>query len=83
MIWFFQRAGEELRVVTRFDRSSNEYVVGVEWPDQPPQEERYSDYAAFNRRVQDLHGQLLESAWLQSSAPELLQDGWRGPISRG
>ena len=81
MVWFFQRAGLEMRIVTRFDRSSREYVVEVEWPNRPAAIERYADYEAFNSRVQKLQVELLESRWEPHGMPALIADGWRGPTS--
>jgi hypothetical protein len=81
VIWFFQRAGAEMQVVTRFDQSSGDYIVEVAWPDRDKTIERYAEYEAFNRRVQRLHTELLESRWLQNGTPALISDGWRGPSS--
>jgi hypothetical protein len=81
VIWFFQRAGAEMRVVTRFDQTSGDYVVEVEWPDRDRTSERFADYDAFNQRVQRLHAELLESRWMQNGTPALISDGWRGPSS--
>lgn len=83
MIWFFHRAGAEMRVVTRFDQTSGEYVVEVEWPGRDKVLERYTDYDAFNQRVQRLHMELIESRWTQHGTPAIITDGWRGPTSRG
>jgi hypothetical protein len=81
VIWFFTRADEAMRVVTRFDQSAQEYIVEVEWPARQSVVERYADYSAFNQRVQQLHVELLESRWVQNGQPSLIADGWRGPIS--
>jgi hypothetical protein len=81
VIWFFQRAGIEMRVVTRFDQHAGDYVVEVEWPDKDKAIERYGDYDTFNQRVQRLQLELLESRWMQNGTPALLSDGWRGPTS--
>ncbi|HUE87289.1 MAG TPA: hypothetical protein VMO26_14540 [Vicinamibacterales bacterium] len=81
MIWFFERAGVEMRVVTRVDQRAGDYVVEVEWPDQDKTVERYVEYDDFNRRVQQLHIELLERRWVQQGTPTVLTDGWRGPSS--
>jgi hypothetical protein len=81
VIWFFQRADEEMRVITRFDRNSEEYVVEIEWPQRDKIIERYTDYGAFNVRVQRLHMELLESRWAQNGTPAVMNDGWRGPVT--
>jgi hypothetical protein len=81
VIWFFQRSGAEMRVVTRVDQHAGDYVVEVEWPDRDKAIERYAEYNAFNQRVQQLHRELLESRWIQQGIPTLMTDGWRGPTS--
>ena len=82
VIWFFQRTGAQMRVVTRFDQLANAYVVEIESPAPDRIVERYADYDAFNERVQRLHLELLESRWVQQGPPTLITDGWRGPTSR-
>ena len=72
-----------MRVITRFDKSSEEYVVEIEWPQRDTVVERYHDYTAFNQRVQKLHIELLESRWEQHGMPSVMADGWRGPTSGG
>ena len=71
-----------MRVITRFDKTSGEYVVEVEWPQRDKIVERYADYGDFNARVQRLHMELLESRWEQNRTPAVMADGWRGPTSR-
>jgi hypothetical protein len=70
-----------MRVVTRFDQTTSDYIVEVEWPGRDRTIERYVDYDAFNRRVQRLHTELLESRWIQDGGPAFISDGWRGPTS--
>jgi hypothetical protein len=82
MIWFFTRSGEELRVTTRFDNATTEFVVEIEWPDGPAQTERYTDAAEFDARVRHLQNELVEAHWEQAGRPAVLATGWRGPFSR-
>lgn len=70
-----------MRVVTRVDQTSGDYVVEVEWPDRDKTIERYADHEAFSQRVQRLHMELLESRWMQDGTPSFISDGWRGPTS--
>jgi hypothetical protein len=82
VIWFFERSGEQMRVTTRFDNATQEYIVEIEWADRGNELERYADFATFDKRVQSLHVQLLESQWTQAGPPGIIADGWRGPTSR-
>lgn len=79
MVWFFHRSGQDMRVVTRFDRRSEEYVLEVHWADRPPEHERFASFEAFNQRVQALQAELTGNRWMQSGPPALLAHGWRGP----
>jgi hypothetical protein len=47
MIWFFARGNEAVRVETRFDNASREYVLEIDWANRPLEVERYRDHAAF------------------------------------
>jgi hypothetical protein len=82
VIWFFERSGEKMRVTTRFDNATREYVVEIESADRGNELERYTDFGAFDKRVQALHVELLESQWTQAGPPGIIADGWRGPTSR-
>ena len=35
MVWFFARGNDSVRVETRFDNSSREFVLEVAWADRP------------------------------------------------
>ena len=81
MVWFYRRSGEALRIETRFDSATNEYVLEVAWPGRPVVTERVSDPDAFETRVLALERQLDEERWQQDGSPEILLHGWRGVIS--
>jgi hypothetical protein len=77
MVWFFTRGPEKLKAETRFDNTTREYVLTLEWPDGRSQTERFPDTAAFQRRLDTLKQQLDAERWNQEGAPMLLPDGWR------
>ena len=81
MVWFYERSGGALRVETRFDSVTNEYVLEVAWPGRPVETERFSDTDAFEARVLALEGQLDAEHWKQVGSPEILPHGWRGAIT--
>ena len=70
-----------MRIVTRFDGGSAEYIVEIQVAGRDTKEERYTDFDGFNRRVQKLQTELLESRWVQNGTPAIMRDGWRGPTS--
>jgi hypothetical protein len=81
MIWLFERGDEVVRLETRVDNASGEYVLVSTWADSPPRIERYRDYAKYQARVLALEGQLAADHWTQVGGPTILSDGWRGPMS--
>jgi hypothetical protein len=81
MVWFYKRSGEALRIETRFDSATNEYVLDVAWPGRPVVTERFGDTRAFEARVLALEQALEEEHWQQAGGPEILPHGWRGPVT--
>lgn len=81
MIWLFERGDEVLRLETRIDNASGEYVLVSTWADSAPRIERFHDYAEYQARLLALEGQLAVDHWTQVGSPTILSDGWRGPLS--
>lgn len=77
MIWIFERGEEALRLETRYDSVSGEYVLVVVWGHRPTETERYRERAAFDARVRGLEQQLAAEHWTQVGSPTILRDGWR------
>ena len=80
MVWFYRRSDQALRIETRFDSATNEYVLEVALPGRPVMTERLSDTSDFETRVLALERQLDEEQWQQVGSPEILPHGWRGVI---
>lgn len=80
MVWLYEREGGSLRVETRFDSATNEFVLEVTWPGKSPESERFRNIDGFKTRVLALEQQLDASRWTQVGSPEILPHGWRGPI---
>jgi hypothetical protein len=81
MIWRFERGDEVVRVETRVDNASAEYVVEIAWAGRPAETERFQDNAAFRTRILQLESQLAGEHWTQVGGPTLSWDGWRGPVT--
>ena len=81
MVWFYKRSNEALRIETRFDSVTDEYVLEVAWPGRPVVTERFGGNVAFEARVLALEQELEEGHWQQSGSPEILPHGWRGPVT--
>ena len=81
MVWFFARGNDSVRVETRFDNSSREFVLEVAWADRGLETERFTDLAAFQARVLTVEAQLEAGDFAQVGDPEILPHGWRGPFT--
>lgn len=80
MIWLFERGADVLRLETRVDNASGEYVLVSTWTEGPPQVERFRDFGTYEARILALEAKLAAEQWLQVGSPTILFDGWRGPI---
>lgn len=80
MIWLFERGAEVLRLETRVDNTSGEYVLVSTWTEGASEIERFRDYAAYEARIHALEARLAAEHWVQVGSPTILSDGWRGPI---
>jgi hypothetical protein len=81
MVWFFSRGNDSVKVETRFDNSSREFVLEVAWGDRPVEAERFAELSTFQARVLAVEAELEAGAWAQVGNPEILPHGWRGPFT--
>jgi len=81
MVFFFSRGGAKVRLETRFDNATREYVLDIVWPDRASEVERFHNTDEFQARLTVLEEQLAADHWTQVGSPELLPSGWRGPMS--
>ena len=80
MIWLFERGDDVVRLETRFENATGEYVVVIAWAAREAETERFSDYDTFHARILALETQLDAEHWAQAGSPTILPRGWRGPI---
>ena len=76
MLWIYERSNETLRIETRFDNDTTEYLLIIHWPDGTEQAERFSSGASFQLRLESLEQQLETEEW-QSRGVRTLRDGWK------
>lgn len=76
MIWLFQSGTQAIRIETRYDRESSEYVLIREERDGVRQIERFRTEVAFRSRLEALEQQFETDDWTRTG-PFLLSDGWR------
>jgi len=78
MIWMFERGKDSLRLETRYDNASAEFVLIRHQLTGDPQVERFGNEMAFRRRLEVLEQQLTADRWtLQEGGPILLREGWK------
>jgi hypothetical protein len=81
MIWLFERGDEVVRLETRIDSITKEYVIAIAWHGRPDEIERYPDVSSFRTRIVELERQLTSEHWCQTpGSPTLLAEVWRGPF---
>ena len=80
MVWFYRSTNGELRIETRFNETTGEYVLDLAWPGQPPQTECFDNEDAFRARTIALEHQLENEHWTQVGTRQVLPHGWRGPM---
>ena len=76
MLWFFEREAQSLRLETRYDNDSSEYVVIVHWPDGREETERFTDQDTYRRRLVELENRLETDHWSRQGPPVVLPNGW-------
>ncbi len=77
MLWFFERNDESLKIETRYDNDTSEYVVIVRYPDGHEQAERFTNGNEFGRWLKTFERNLELQQWTRHGAgPVFLPDGW-------
>jgi hypothetical protein len=79
MIWFFKRGQDVVRLETRMEPVTAEYVLTIIWADNRETIERYQTVDAFTKRLLILETQLANERWSQSDSPKILLEPWRRP----
>ena len=77
MIWMFEREPDEtLRLETRYDNDTAEFVLIMHRPSGGQQVERFRDMVTFRERLEVVETQLAADRWSQQG-PVFLHDGWK------
>jgi len=77
MVWLFERSGESLRLETRYDSGTGDYVLIIHRQDGAAQVEHFKDETVFRARLAALESQLRTDRWTAAGPPVLLKDGWK------
>jgi len=76
MLWFFDRGDECLRVETRHDNDTSEFVATVDYPDGSQRVERFGTVGDFRDWLIAFERLLREERWTGRSGPIVLPYGW-------
>ena len=76
MIWFFSRKNQHIRLETRYDNDTSEFVVAIERPDGRRETERFSDLVAYRKRLVALEEQCEAEHWTPSGLPLIVPEGF-------
>ena len=75
MLWFFEREDLSLRLETRYDNQTSEFIVTVQWPDGRMQTERFADLEAC-RGWLAVFDETIEAEQWKPKGPVILPYGW-------
>lgn len=76
MLWFFERDDESLRLETRYDNDTSEFVVIVRHPDGREETERFSDGNEYRAWLDTFERSLEHQHWTRPGGPVIMPDGW-------
>ena len=79
MIWLYERDNESIRLETRYDNDTREYVVVVHYPDGRQLTERFPNPEACREWLLSLENNLDAEDWVRRGPPMILPDGWPKP----
>jgi hypothetical protein len=76
MLWFFDREDEALRLETRYDNDTSEFVAVVHYPDGQVHQKRFTDSNEFRAWLETFERNLGVQHWVARSGPLILPYGW-------
>lgn len=76
MIWFFERESESLRVETRYDNDTSEFVAIVRYADGREQTHRFTKMDEFRAWLVAFEQSLEADHWVSQGGPSFLPNGW-------
>lgn len=79
MIWLYEKETQAIRLETRYDNRTLQYVLAIHRPEGETVE-RFEKLEDFRQRLLALEKSLEADAWHRSGPPVLDPDGWpEGP----
>ena len=76
MLWFFERDQHRVRLETRYDNATAEYVAVATYPDGRQETERFGDADVYRRWLEAWERTLEAEQWARRGPPLVVSDGW-------
>ena len=77
MVWFFERSDESLKLETRYDNDTSEFVAIIRYPDGHEHTERFTESKEFRSWLVTFERDLETQHWTRhGGGPVFLPDGW-------
>ena len=76
MLWFYERDTTVLRLETRYDSTTAEYVALLHHPDGRQELQRFSTLEALRQWFVALEQTLAADRWTQKGSPDILPYTW-------
>lgn len=76
MLWFYTREHDSLRLETRFDNETREYVGILTFPNGRQNIRRFDTAASFRTWLETIEHDLAGQRWAPDGPPHILPDGW-------
>jgi len=76
MLWFFDRDDESLKLETRYDNETSEFVVIVRYPNGAEHEKRFANAGEFRTWLEAFERDLAMQRWTGRGGPVILPYGW-------
>lgn len=76
VLWFYSRDRLIVKIETRCDNRTAEYVLVVHWSADHRPEERFATATLFRKRLLKLETQLDAEGWRKDRPPIILPNGW-------
>jgi hypothetical protein len=76
MLWFFERDQDRVRLETRYDNDTAEYVAIATYPDGRQETERFRNADVYRRWLETWESTLEAERWTRRGPPVVVSDGW-------
>jgi hypothetical protein len=76
MLWFFEREEQSLRLETRYDNDTSEFVAVVRYQDGREHTERFTALDEFRSWLLTFESRLDAERWTNQSGAIILPYGW-------